>query len=253
MTTFLTVLVATVAYLGYRLQSLSVGGAITAFVVGVGILISFGYEGLLVLAIFFVSSTLLGRVPTRKFKREHEVRTVGQVFANGGVATLAALSSLLFVDDELAMILFISAFAAANSDTWATEGGRRWGGRPYHLRKRGRASIGRSGAITVVGTLFSFVGSALIALSGSILMLDGEWALLMTLAGFTGALADTLIGAFIQEERKCIHCQSMTEEKRHCGSKTKISRGVLGIDNNIVNTVSTMVAPLLSLFIFLLV
>lgn len=175
--------VALMAYVAYRYETLTVGGSWTAFLVGAGIAIPFSYEGLLLLALFFIGSTLFGRLPTRTFKRETEVRTAGQVFANGGVAALLAFSVFLFADDELAKIMFISALAAANSDTWATEGGRRWGGRPYHIRINTRTDTGRSGAITPIGTMAAFIGSGLIAIFGSFLLLGGDWMFVMTIAG----------------------------------------------------------------------
>ncbi|SDI32781.1 DUF92 domain-containing protein [Natribacillus halophilus] len=253
MLALLILTVAILAFLAYRFQALTLGGALMAFLVGAGIAIPFSFEGLLVLATFFISSTLLGRLPARTFKREKEKRTASQVFANGGVAALIALLSLPFADEELFKVLFIGALAAANSDTWATEGGKRWGGKPYHIRMNARATVGRSGSMTFVGTVFSVLGSGLVAILGSLLLLDGQWALLITIAGFLGAMADTLIGAFLQEERQCVRCQALIEEKRHCGQPTRKVRGISGLDNNMVNTACTGMGAFVAMMIFLLV
>ncbi|QQK75876.1 DUF92 domain-containing protein [Salicibibacter cibarius] len=253
MVVLLLIGVALIAYLAYRYQTLTVGGAWMAFLVGMVIALSFSYKGLIILALFFIGSTIFGRLPARTFEREKETRTAGQVFANGGVAALLAISGLLFADDELARIMFISALAAANSDTWATEGGKRWGGRPYHIRTSNRTTTGRSGAISPIGTLFAFIGSAFIAVFGSFLFLNGDWVVLILIAGFAGAMADTVIGAYLQEERQCEYCNTLTEEKNHCGHNTRIIRGVPGVDNNKVNVACTIVSPMFAMIIFLLV
>ncbi|WP_160112340.1 DUF92 domain-containing protein [Salicibibacter kimchii] len=253
MTVLLLISVAFIASLAYRYQALTVGGAWTAFLVGAAIAVSFSYEGLIILALFFIGSTIFGRLPARTFKREKERRTAGQVFANGGVAALLAISALLFANDELTGIMFISALAAAGSDTWATEGGKRWGGRPYHLRINTRTPAGRSGAISPIGTLFAFLGSGLIAIFGSLLLLGGSWMSLIWIAGFAGAMADTVIGAYLQEERQCVRCNSLTEEKSHCGHPTRIVRGVPGFDNDKVNMACTIVSPLFAMIIVFLV
>ncbi|QQK79727.1 DUF92 domain-containing protein [Salicibibacter cibi] len=253
MVVLLLIAVVLIAYLAYRHQTLTVGGAWTAFLVGAGIAVSFSYEGLIILALFFIGSTIFGRLPARTFEREQEMRTAGQVFANGGVAALLAISALLFADDELVRMMFISSLAAANSDTWATEGGKRWGGRPYHIRMNNRTATGRSGAISPIGTLFAFLGSGLIAIFGSLLLLNGDWMVLILIAGFAGAIADTVMGAYLQEERLCGYCNTLTEEKSHCGHNTRIIRGVPGFDNNKVNTACTIVSPIVVLIIFLLV
>lgn len=58
------------------------------------------------------------------------------------------------------MYLFLASLAAATSDTWATEIGRRYGGKPFQLRQISKDEIGRSGAMTFIGTLASLAGSS---------------------------------------------------------------------------------------------
>jgi len=95
-------LAAVVAFVAFRLRSLSRSGAIGAFVLGA---VVFGFGGLpwaCVLLVFFVTSSgLSGLMKRRKKKIEAQFakssrRDAWQVAANGGVAGLAALLGVFF-------------------------------------------------------------------------------------------------------------------------------------------------------------
>ncbi|MGH7522676.1 MAG: DUF92 domain-containing protein, partial [Gemmatimonadales bacterium] len=68
---------------GLGTRGLTRRGAVAAVAVGLATLVGFGWRGLLLLLAFFVSSSLLSKPTTRN---------AWQVFANGGVAALAALA-----------------------------------------------------------------------------------------------------------------------------------------------------------------
>ena len=62
------------------------------------------------------------------------------------------------------------------------------------------------------------------------------------LGGLSGAVADTVIGATLQERRRCLGCGEYTERIVHsCGSRTRVSRGVPGIGNDAVNFIATVI------------
>jgi uncharacterized membrane protein len=67
--------------------------------------------------------------------------------------------------------------------------------------------------------------------------------------GVAGALADTLVGAWLQERRRCPACGSATEQAVHdCGTSTVPAGGLRGLDNDRVNLLCALagaiVAPL---------
>ena len=88
--------------IGYRRGALSPSGAVGALIVGV---LTFGLGGWLwglLLAVFFVTSSLLShfkekekRVAAEKFDKGHR-RDFGQAMANGGAGALVALLNVLF-------------------------------------------------------------------------------------------------------------------------------------------------------------
>ncbi|GAK03385.1 hypothetical protein JCM19037_1707 [Geomicrobium sp. JCM 19037] len=178
------ILVIFIALAALRVRALSLFGALSATGVGFIIAYFFSWEGLIVLGVFFVSSTVLGRLPARTFTREKEQRTAWQVLANGGVA---AGSALLYPWlGELSIIMFVASLAAAASDTWATELGRRFGGRPYHLRKRSIGENGLSGAVSIVGTFAALLGSFFVSLVGwYVFSLDAWTLVIMTVAALS--------------------------------------------------------------------
>ncbi|MBM7633714.1 DUF92 domain-containing protein [Geomicrobium sediminis] len=238
--------IALIAIVAYRFKSLTGLGALTAFLIGVLIAYFFEVQGLIILALFFITSTVLGRLKASSFTREKEQRTSLQVLANGGVAAVAALLVPFFGD--IAVYLFLASLAAATSDTWATEIGRRYGGKPFHLRQISKDEIGRSGAMTIIGTIASLAGSFLIAIAGfALFSLPAISIVIITLAGFIGAFIDTVVGAFIQEERRCVVCGDLTEDKHHCERQTVFGRGVPKITNNVVNFICTSSAALITL------
>ena len=106
--------------------SLSRSGALAAIVVGTAIHASMGMPWFGALLVFFATSTLLGRLGRdrkRALARDYQKgdrRDASQVFCNGGVAALCAVSVLL-TPSPWTGGAFLGALATANGDTWATE------------------------------------------------------------------------------------------------------------------------------------
>ncbi len=248
-------LAAVVAYVARRVRSLSRSGAWAAVFVGS---ITFGFGGPVpaaLLLIFFVSSSALSRVGRRRkaavaaaFDKTGE-RDAGQVLANGGLAAAAALAYGFSRDDRW-LAAIAGALAAVNADTWATELGVLSRGWPRRLTDGRVVEPGTSGALTLDGLLASLGGAALVALpaglaSGTIL---GAAA---TVGGFTGALADSLLGGTVQAIFWCPTCAKETE--RHpthtCGTPTTQLRGWPWLRNDGVNFAASIVGAAVTVFL----
>lgn len=260
-------LAALVAFVAYRLKTLSRSGAFAAFLLGA---VVFGFGGLpwaIVLLTFFITSSGLSRLlKQRKNPIEGQFakgsrRDAWQVGANGGVAGLAALLGVFFPGSVIPWVLFASAFAAANADTWATELGvlsRKW---PRSIRNWQRVPPGTSGGISPAGTLAAAGGAALIALAAWLVQPAigaGErdrfvFALIIALSGFAGSIVDSLLGATIQAIYWCSSCGKETE--RHplhsCGKETTLLRGWRWMNNDVVNLLCTASAALLAYLIMI--
>src|SRR5574339_824423 len=187
-----------VAYLSYRAHSLSRSGALAATLVGAVIFGLGGLEWAILLLIFFVTSSGLSRAFKKrkvglneKFSKGHE-RDAGQVFGNGGLATLFAALHAFYPDSILPWIGFAVSLAAVNADTWATELGVLNPTQPRMVTNLSkRVEKGTSGGISLFGTLASLLGASVIALPAA--WFTQNWTLLplITFAGLAGSLFDS--------------------------------------------------------------
>jgi len=211
---------------------------------------------------FFVLSSALSFV-RRSAKSNLEARVAKegtrrdavQVLANGGVAWLLLGATLLApgsAEGHTLYIAFLGAVAAAAADTWGTELGTAGASRPWSLRTGKRVPPGTSGAISPVGTLatllgaFSVAGAALAV--GSIPM---AMTAVVVAAGFAGSLVDSLVGATLQARYRNPITGDLTE-RRH-GPDDRAMRGIVAINNDVVNAIATAagatVAVLLGMWI----
>jgi uncharacterized protein (TIGR00297 family) len=227
----------------HRVGSLTAPGALAAVVVGT-LAASVGWSWCVVLLGFFLSASALSH-----WRRADKARTLDpivatpgprnarQVLANGGVFALAALGALWHEAAEWRWIAF-GALAAACADTWSTEVGTAIGGVPRSVRTLRPVPRGTSGAVSLWGLVATLGGAAFIALLAS----RDAPPLAIAIGGVSGAIADTALGATVQEERWCPRCQRGTERRLHaCGVRTESHRGVRGFDNDAVNVSCTLV------------
>lgn len=226
--------------------SLSRSGAVGAVLVGTLTFGLGGWEWGVLLALFFVSSSVLShyketekQAVAEKFDKGHR-RDIWQVFANGGAGALIALLSFVW-PSPLWLPLFAGAIGTATADTWATELGT-LSKTPPRLITSGRVvPVGTSGGVTVFGTAVSFGGGLLVGLSG--VLLTGQWPLLLAggLGGLAGSLFDSLLGATVQQIYTCDVCGKETEKKIHCGQPTRPLKGWSWVNNDLVNFTASVV------------
>lgn len=191
---------------------------------------------------FFIPAIALSRFG-RAQKRalldigKHGARDGAQVVANGGIAAGCALLAAAHAIPFSAA--FAGAFAAAAADTWGTELGTLARSRPRSLLTLRPIETGLSGGVTWLGTLAECAGAIVVAVVAA---LAGVAAFVPVVAGgIAGALADSALGATIQELRYCATCNRGSETDPHaCGAATQRVRGVRGIGNDAVNALSTL-------------
>jgi len=205
--------------------------------------------------VFFGLSSALSYlpVPSRTQENGSPRRTLRQVLANGGVAWgCLGAAALLPPDGPVSFwgyVGFVGALSAAAADTWATELGERFGGRPWSIRTLRPVPPGQSGAVSGLGTLAGGVGAGVVA--GSAVLVAGEavsieaggyWAL----AGMGGMLADTLAGATIQAHYEVPGSDDLVEGPR---DDARWVRGWRQIGNDGVNVICTATGALLALLL----
>jgi uncharacterized protein (TIGR00297 family) len=243
-----------VAWLSYRLKFLDAGGGTSTLILG-GIIFGFGgYQAVVPILLFFITSSLLSKLSKKKkqdiqlqFEKSGQ-RDYKQVLVNGGIPALIIILNFIHpIADYL--ILYLTAVAAANADTWATEIGIFSRKEPRLITTFKRVARGTSGANSPLGTTAAFLGSTVIALAGLVVypMINAGPAVgLIVLAGFTGSVIDSLIGATVQMQYTCTVCGKTTEKKMHCQNWADYQRGLPFFDNDMVNLMSVSLATMLT-------
>lgn len=241
---------AIVVALAFWRGSLSRSGAAGATIVGTLIMSFGGWTWGILLAVFFVSSSLLShykeeekQVMAEKFEKGHR-RDVGQVIANGGLAAIAAVLSAI-APSPFWLPLFVGAMATVTADTWATELGT-LSRRPPRLITTGRAvEVGTSGGVSLLGTAVSLLGGLFIGLAAGLLTEHftlGDAAIIGVVSGLAGSLFDSLLGATVQQLYYCDVCRKETERKVHRYThQTRPLRGWSWLNNDRVNLLASVV------------
>lgn len=244
-----------IAFYAVKAKALTVSGGVAAVCVGGFIALGFGLQGLLLLSLFFFSSTLLGKFKQKQGREEEQIvekgncRDAMQVIANGGIPALLA-AIYLFVPSELLICGFVASIAAATADTWATEIGSLSKQHPFHVVKWKRVAPGTSGAVTLLGLAAAFAGSFLIVVLAIFLWWGSYYnshLLLFALivSGFVGNFFDTIMGASCQVIYHCPTCGRETERSTHCDRPTVHKYGVKWLNNDSVNIICTFTGALL--------
>jgi uncharacterized protein (TIGR00297 family) len=241
-----------VALAARRTRSLSWGGAATATVIGT-LAVAAGWTWGALLIVYFASSTGLSRLGratkeklTGSIVAKGGPRDAVQVLANGALFAGAALAMIIQPDARW-IALGAGSLAASAADTWATEIGTLYGGRPRSILSWRSVPIGTSGAVSLFGTAAGVWGAAFVAVVVVLVGWAPEVASDVALGGIAGAQLDSLLGASVQARRWCPTCKRETERHIHdCGTPTQRRRGFPWLDNDLVNFISSAAGGLLA-------
>jgi uncharacterized protein (TIGR00297 family) len=250
--------VVAVALAAVLLNAIDARGFLASAIVGFAVIYGGGVQWFIVVAVFFVLAvafTLYNYGYKRKIggaQGKGGARNWPHILANGGVASIAAVSNIFYPSPAMAAI-FLGAISASAADTAATELGLLSKSKPRLITNPSRTvPPGTSGGVSPLG----FVGAALastvigaIAIALGILPDPYIVIPMCLLGGVVGALADSFVGAVFQRKGYCVVCFKPTEALKHCGERTKATDGAPFVENNIVNVLSTVVGALVSLAI----
>ncbi|QFT89838.1 hypothetical protein FIU87_14335 [Bacillus sp. THAF10] len=245
---------------GFYLKALSSSGAFGTIIIGILIAIGFNGYGLLLIGVFFVSSSFWSKFKKRKKATMEELhgkgskRDIIQVFANGMVPGLFGVLHYFF-PSEYWVFGFVTSIAVANADTWASEIGSLSKRLPVSFFSWRKVERGTSGAVSVLGTFAAIAGSALIAVFSyaffqSITLSD---VLLIVISGVAGCFLDTILGATLQAQYRCEVCGKVIENKSHCNVPSTRTRGLSLMTNDAVNVSAIALTSLAALFFSILI
>lgn len=229
----LPVVLLTGVILSVKARKLTLGGALTAALIGVFLYLGAGYDGILMAGTLFLQASLatswkmnvkeaLGAAEKNKGQR-----TAAQVIANAGIAGLIGLLCFFYPDKiDVLRVMMAASLAAAAADTISSELGTVYGSNFYNIITLKKDQKGLDGVISLEGTMFGLVASTIIA---AVYAFSFGWNinfLWIIIAGTIGNIADSVLGATL--ERK------------------------LFLGNNAVNFLNTAIAAIMATVLILL-
>ncbi len=266
----------------WKAGAVTAGGAGAGLAVGTAIYVGAGPLFWLCLMLFVAGSSALDRVlPSRDASGERSAfappappsasapvprsspvsqakgsrRDAVQVLANGSWAAIAAVAYGL-TGASTALVALGSALAAANADTWAGEVGIRSRRAPVSIVSLRPVAPGLSGGVTTLGLGGGAVGAGVLAVAATAAFFHSHAALgqafsvfqvflLIAVAGFTGNLVDSLLGATVQAKYRDER-DGISEHSRDANGRPRILLGGFRwITNDAVNWLSSGAAALL--------
>ena len=236
-----------------RRESLTAGGALTAALLGIVVVIGSGSaKWLLPLFLFLLSSSLIGKLfPVKTAAgdaKQKLARDATQVLANGAVYGLVAssiwklegLGHFNCFDPDNTPLLLLAAMAIATADTWSSEIGQYFKGPTYDLVKWRKVSPGLSGGVSLPGTLAGLGGSAFIVATCFWLLPypNVGSAFLIIIGGFLGMLLDSVLGSLFQAKYRDVATGALSD----ASGEGKVLAGGFGwMTNDLINFLAILV------------
>ena len=188
---------------------LTPAGYIHAWILGVLVWGTLGWQGYLVVMFYFLVGSAVTFV--RMAEKEAEgiaeersgARGPGNVWGSALTATICAIATL-FCDYPLQEILilgYVASFSTKLSDTVASEIGKAYGKRTFLITTLKPVTRGTEGAVSLEGTVAGIVASLAIAiLAWAAGMINVFGILCCVIAAFIATTIESLIGATLESK-----------------------------------------------------
>jgi uncharacterized protein (TIGR00297 family) len=186
---------------------LTPGGYFHAWILGVLIWGTLGWQGYTVVMFYF----LVGSVVTRIGMAQKEAEGIAEkragargpenVWGSALTGTLCAVATLFWDSPlkDLFLLAYVASFNTKLADTTASEVGKAYGKRTFLITTLQPVPRGTEGAVSLAGTLAGIVASVAIALVGWGVGLINFWGIFWcVLAAFIATNIESLIGATLQ-------------------------------------------------------
>lgn len=188
---------------------LTPAGLLHAWVLGVLIWGTLGWQGYVVVMFYFLAGSAVTRVGMAQKEAEgiaekrSGARGPENVWGSALTGALCALGTL-FVGtfyQQLLLLGYAASFATKLSDTTASEVGKAYGKRTFLITTLQPVARGTEGAVSLEGTVAGILASFAIALvSWGVGLIDLTGVLFCALAAFIATNVESVIGATLQTE-----------------------------------------------------
>ena len=242
---FIITLIVLSLFTFYTKKHLSISGFIGASLMAVLLFGFGGYSYTYPIVVFFITSTILSFIKNQHSEIKKSDRTINQVYATGGIALSICILNYFF-SHSLMYPCFLASVAAANSDTWGTEIGKKSNKKPIDIISGNTVSEGVSGGITLYGNIGSIIGSILIGIIGYYFLRDIKIISLIIISGFISSIFDSILGSSVQARYISPEGLIITEEYK---KSYYLYTGSKQVNNDIVNLCCTISGPLIFLII----
>ncbi len=192
---------------------LTPAGILHAWLLGVLIWGSLGWQGYLVVVFYFLVGSAVTRIGMAQKEAEgiaekrSGARGPENVWGSALTGAVCALGTLVVPAVEvktglitpLLLLGYVASFSTKLSDTCASEVGKAYGKQTFLITTLQPVSRGTEGAVSLEGTLAGVVGSAAIALVGwGVGLIDPLGVFFCVLAAFIATNLESVIGATLQ-------------------------------------------------------
>ena len=242
---FIITLIVLSLFTFYTKKHLSISGFIGASLMAVLLFGFGGYSYTYPIVVFFITSTILSFIKNQNSEIKKSDRTINQVYATGGIALSICILNYFF-SHSLMYPCFLASVAAANSDTWGTEIGKKSNKKPIDIISGNTVSEGVSGGITLYGNIGSIIGSILIGIIGYYFLRDIKIISLIIISGFISSIFDSILGSTVQARYISPEGLIITEKYK---KSYYLYTGSKQVNNDIVNLCCTISGPLIFLII----
>lgn len=195
------------------------------------------FLGQLVTKVGFAEKEALGIAEGRGGRRGPEnvwgSALTGTMCASAAAAALRGGGAFLGLGSDVWILAYVASLATKLADTFASEIGKAFGKTTFLITTLKPVPRGTEGAISLEGTLASVVGGSLLSLYAWLvvgLIPSAEGVGVATLAAFLATMAESLIGATLQEKE-----------------------GAAWMTNEVVNFINTLIGAAIAIVLGVLV
>ncbi|MBS1510394.1 MAG: DUF92 domain-containing protein [Bacteroidetes bacterium] len=184
------------SFLALHKKWLNPGGAVAACWTGTMLWINGGITAFVVPGIFLIGGSLFSKL--NNTEREKEGRSAVQVFANGLIGIIF-LCGYTLTGNQNWLLSYLASFCISMSDTASSEWGVFLKGKVVDIIGLKSLPPGVSGGVSFAGTIAGLLGAAILAFIGVYTyQLSRNIFFLLTLTGFAGMIADSILGSLLQ-------------------------------------------------------